>query len=93
MGVIRSALILMLVAIWLPASSHVLLETLGLIHEVHSHHHDGDHDSEGSHEQKAHNHDLADGLCRLELSDLKLWVPSTFSWCSDGFLLDLESSL
>ena len=60
---------LLLVAFWLPASSHVHLQHLGLIHQVHAdhhpHHHDHDHGDAppGHHEHGAGNHAAADGEC------------------------------
>jgi hypothetical protein len=47
-----------MVAAWLPASSHSLLEYAGLIHERHADH---DTDSSGSHEHDSDNHEAADG--------------------------------
>ena len=51
---------LALAALWLPASSHALLEHLELIHQVHADH---ETDSDDSHEHDADNHAAADGLC------------------------------
>jgi hypothetical protein len=51
---------LLLAALWLPASSHVLLEHFEVIHHVHADHDEG---SDGSHEHDADNHAAADGLC------------------------------
>jgi hypothetical protein len=68
---------LLLVAVWLPASSHALLQHIGLIHQVHAHddHADGhDAGSSGSHEHDADNHDAADGLCLA--SAAKVHVPT-----------------
>ena len=52
----------LLLAIWLPASSHALLEHFDLIHKVHADH---DADSTGSHEHPTDNHQAADGKCAL----------------------------
>jgi hypothetical protein len=52
----------LLVAFWLPASSHPLLQYAGLIHARHADH---DADSSASHEHNEHDHDAADGLCAL----------------------------
>jgi len=49
----------LLVALWLPASSHALLEHWELIHQVHADHESS---SNGSHEHDTDNHDGADGL-------------------------------
>ncbi len=65
-------LTLLLVALWLPASSHVLLEHLGLIHEAHSDH---DSDSTGSHEHDDDNHSVADGNCLLTPTGVKVPAP------------------
>ena len=56
-----------MLAAWLPASSHSLLEYAGLIHERHAEHtghadhahHDTD--ASGSHEHDSDNHEAADG--------------------------------
>lgn len=69
---VRMLVALLLVALWLPASSHVHLERLGLIHQVHAEHHhhghanDGDADDHGDSqpvegEQHTSGHDAADG--------------------------------
>ena len=50
----------LLVALWLPATSHALLEHLELIHQVHA---DNGSGSGSSHEDDSDNHDAADGLC------------------------------
>jgi hypothetical protein len=64
---LKTIVTLMLVALWLPASSHALLQHAGVIHVIHSHDDQGEHrhdaDSSGSHEHDADNHDAADGLC------------------------------
>lgn len=57
---LKSIVALLLAALWLPASSHALLEHFELIHHVHADHEE---DSEGSHEHDTDNHDAADGLC------------------------------
>jgi len=60
-------MVVVLALLWLPASSHALLEHAGLIHERHADHADhadhGDHpaDSSGSHEHDTDNHEAADG--------------------------------
>ena len=51
---------LLLAALWLPVSSHALLEHFVLIHHVHADHAE---DSDGSHEHDTDNHAAADGLC------------------------------
>ena len=60
-------MVVVLALLWLPASSHALLEYAGLIHERHTDHADhadhADHDtdSSGSHEHDTDNHEPADG--------------------------------
>lgn len=67
-----------LVAIWLPASSHALLEAVGLIHESHADHEAG---GTGSHEHDSGDHAAADGQCLRPSTGLKSpvanvsWVP------------------
>ena len=60
------------------ASSHPLLESLGLIHQDHSH-------ADGS-DQSDRNHEAADGICRVESSHEELQRPLSNS-------LDLTLSL
>jgi hypothetical protein len=53
-------------ALWLPASSHAWLESVGVIHAV-----DDDHDADhGS------NHEAADGVCRVETGAIALKPPT-----------------
>ncbi|NOS70771.1 MAG: hypothetical protein HOP33_12665 [Verrucomicrobia bacterium] len=63
-----------LVALWLPVSSHSLLQNAGLIHLVHADH---EHDSDGSHEHDADNHDAADGKCALSSTHVSVPVSNT----------------
>jgi hypothetical protein len=65
---------MLLVALWLPASSHALLNHFALIHQVHADH---DQHSDGSHEHDADNHELADGKCALSSTHLSVPVPGT----------------
>ena len=73
---------------WVPASSHALLQGLGLIHERHAAHHAEahGHDSDSSHEHQGDNHDLADGICRTETSGIKVPVVAPqlvlAAWCA-----------
>jgi hypothetical protein len=53
---------MLLLALFALASSHPLLQGLGLIHQ-HSEHHS---DSSDSHSDSDRNHDAADGLCRVD---------------------------
>ena len=59
---LRLIVSLMLVAVWLPVSSHALLEHYELIHRVSVDH---DADSPASHEHDSDNHEAADGKCAL----------------------------
>jgi hypothetical protein len=74
----KTVVTILVVAVWLPASSHALLQHVGFIHQVHAHdgHADDSHeaDSPESHEHDADNHDAADGLCVLSVG--KVQVPS-----------------
>ena len=82
----RAIVSLLLVALWLPASSHALLESAGLIHQVHADH---DADSSGSHEHDSDNHEAADGKCALASTHVSVPVPnmvaSPFLFCLLGF--------
>lgn len=60
------------------ASSHPLLESLGLIHQDHAHADGSDHSDK--------NHEAADGVCRIESSHEELQRPLSNS-------LDLSHSL
>ena len=74
--VVLTMLTLLLVAIWLPASSHVVLETFDLIHGQHADQGQDDHSYPGdSHEHDSANHDAADGLCRLASFEVKFSAP------------------
>jgi len=72
----RNAIVaLALAAIWLPASSHALLQHSGLIHQIHAHEdEDHDHHSPRPDEHDADNHDAADGFCLSSTG--KVEVPS-----------------
>ena len=65
---------MLLVAGWLPASSHALLQYVGLIHERHAAH---DADSTGSHEHEhdTDDHDVADGICALSSAQVNVPMP------------------
>ena len=66
----------LLVAIWLPASSHAFLETFGLIHGQHADQGHDDHSNpDGPHEHDSANHDAADGLCRPASFEVKFSAP------------------
>ncbi len=63
---------MLLVAVWLPGSSHALLQYAGLIHELHVDH---DADAAGSHEHDADDHDVADGICVLSSAQVNVPMP------------------
>lgn len=91
MRCVKQIVVLLLVAIWLPASSHALLEHAGFIHHEHEHNHepasDAHHhtDSDGQHEHNANNHAAADGLCMLASG--KVHVPTPVFVATPGWLL------
>lgn len=82
----------LLVAFWLPASSHSLLEYAGVIHERHANH---DADSSGSHEHDADKHEAADGKCVFSSTHVNVPAPDAAANpalnCSIG--LDWSSEL
>lgn len=73
---VRTIVTLLLLALWLPASSHSLLETAGLIHDQHDQHDDHDDPSSGSHAHHTDDHEVADGHCLLSSTDVSLPVPA-----------------
>jgi hypothetical protein len=82
---LKSTMVVVLVALWLPASSHALLQHFGFIHQAHVHDHHGDAhadhdaDSEGSHEHDTDNHPAADGLCLSASGKVELAKPVTLA--------------
>ena len=75
MNWLRTFAVLAVVALWLPASSHALLQHTGLIHthaDVH-HQHDGETHDHGPADAK--DHDAADGICRVESATAKAPCP------------------
>ena len=77
----------LMLAVWLPASSHALLQYAGWIHQRHADH---DADSSGSHEHDSDDHEAADGHCVLSSTHVSVPPPdavaSPFLLC----LLGLE---
>jgi hypothetical protein len=61
----KTVVTMLLLALWLPATSHALLEQGGWIHTAHS---DGDDASDTD-------HDAADGLCRVASTDVQVPQP------------------
>ena len=72
----RAIVSLLLVAFWLPSSSHALLEHLGVIHQVHADH---DADSSDSHEHNTDNHEAADGECALSSTHVSVPLPDSIA--------------
>jgi hypothetical protein len=83
---LRALVTVLLVAIWLPASSHALLEHFELIHQVHADH---DEDSSGSHEHDTDNHEAADGHCALSSTHISVSPPDSTATLSLDCLLAL----
>ncbi len=94
---VKQIVVLLLVALWLPASSHALLEHAGFIHHEHEHAHEHEphsdfhhHDAhphpepDGRHEHNGDNHAAADGLCLL--ASAKVQVPTPDFTTADGWL-------
>jgi hypothetical protein len=84
----------MLALLWVPASSHPLLEYADLIHERHADHADHDPDSSDSHEHNTDNHEAADGKyasasphISVPLPDVvalpMLFCPPGLNWASE----------
>ena len=57
---------MLLLALWLPATSHALLEQVEWIHTAHADAHDA------SDTDNDNNHDVADGLCRVASTDVQV---------------------
>ena len=71
---VKTIVSLLLVTVWLPASSHALLEHFEWIHQVHGDH---DADSGGSNEHDTDNHEATDGHCALSSTHVSVSVPDT----------------
>jgi hypothetical protein len=65
----KTVVTLLLLSLWLPATSHALLEQVGWIHTAHA---DAHGDSDGDNDN---NHDAADGLCRVTSTDVQVPQP------------------
>lgn len=83
---VRVIVTLLLVTFWVPVSSHVFLESAGLIHQRHADHDD---DSTGSHEHTTDGHDAADGHCTLSSTHVSVPVPHAVATPVLNYLLDL----
>jgi hypothetical protein len=64
----KTIVTLLLLAVWLPATSHELLEQAGWIHGAH----DDTHDASGADND---DHDAADGFCRVASTDIPVPQP------------------
>jgi hypothetical protein len=84
---VKTVVSLLLVAFWLPASSHPLLEYAGLIHQRHADH---DADSKGSHEHNTDDHDAADGHCILSSPHVSVPLPGAKAIPSQFCLLGFD---
>lgn len=67
MKALKTIVTMLLVAVWLPESSHALLESLELIHQQH-----GQADSSS---QGGDSHEAADGNCRVESNHVQVPQP------------------
>lgn len=63
----KTVVTMLLLALWLPATSHALLEQAEWIHTAHTHA-DGDPDTDND-------HDAADGICRVASTDVQVPQP------------------
>jgi hypothetical protein len=66
---------MLLLALWLPATSHALLEQAGWIHSPHT-------DADGAPDAD-NDHDAADGICHVASTDVRVPQPES----SSGLLL------
>ena len=64
--------VVLVALLWLPASSHALLEFVELIHDRH---HDHVEATSGSHQHHQTDHDAADGNCALSFCKVKVRPP------------------
>ena len=64
---LKTVVTVLLLALWLPATSHALLEQAGWIHTEHA---DADGDSDTDND-----HDVADGICRAASTDVQVPQP------------------
>lgn len=77
---------LIMVAFWLPSSSHAWLQASGFIHADPPNHLDSHHeDSDDAHEHGASNHAVADGLCRTVTGSVSVPMPGS----QIAYVLDL----
>lgn len=80
-------MVVLVALLWLPISSHALLQSAELIHQRHADH---DTDADGSHEHDADNHEAADGRCVFSSTHINISVPDAvaspilFSWLGLG---------
>ena len=65
----RTVFAVFMLAIWVPATSHALMEAVGMIHQQHA---DADSDSD-------HDHDAADGICAVTSANAPIAKPVSVS--------------
>jgi hypothetical protein len=89
---VKAAVALLLATVWLPASSHALLEHFELIHQVHDDH---DTNSQGSHEHDTDSHDAADGKCAPSSTQISVPICKTVAtpFFLATFVIDLSAEL
>jgi len=69
---LKNILVVLMCAVWLPSSSHALLQHAGLIHEFHADHGP---DSTDGHEHDSDNHEAADGKCVWSATHISVPAP------------------
>lgn len=88
MSLLRKMMVLLLLALWLPSSSHTFLEALDIIHP-HTHDLAAEHAHEDGHEHdEADRHEAADGMVRAQRMDENTpAAPLQFVLLSDANIL------
>ena len=100
---LKTGVTLLLLAVWLPASSHAFLQQVGFIHQVHEHDEaaEADHHSDAAphpdaghpHEHGADTHAAADGLFVASSAKVQLAKPSVVEvlpWLAAAVLISAE---
>ena len=65
---LRKLITVLLLGLWMPATSHVLLEQAGIIHQ-------DEHEDENPASGTANDHDAADGICLILSKDVRAPQP------------------
>jgi hypothetical protein len=100
----KTGVTLVLLAVWLPASSHAFLQHVGFIHLLHEHddlaeadadHSDAEHHSDSEHprEHDGDTHAAADGLCVASTAKVQLAKPTIVAvhpWLAAAALISVE---